>query len=146
MFLPGLLHRVKAIDGLRFEAHFEDPNVAGFAALTADYDIVLAHSVDGPDVFARLGLVVEPLLDEPLDVAMPADHALAAKDTLGAQDVIGYPWMGVPRASPSTPSSGRSRCRPIRRRSAPSSTPTCASWKRWSVPATGSACCPATPR
>jgi DNA-binding transcriptional LysR family regulator len=100
MFLPGLLHRVKAIDGLRFEAHFEDPNVAGFAALTADYDIVLAHSVDGPDVFARLGLVVEPLLDEPLDVAMPTDHALAGKDTLGAQDVIGYPWMGVPEGFP----------------------------------------------
>ena len=42
------LHRVKSIDGLRFQAHFEDPNVAGFAGLTSDYDIVLAHSVDGP--------------------------------------------------------------------------------------------------
>jgi DNA-binding transcriptional LysR family regulator len=100
MFLPGLLHRVKAIDGLRFEAHFEDPNVAGFAALTADYDIVLAHSVDGPDVFARLGLVVEPLLEEPLDVAMPAGHVLTGKETLRAQDVIGYPWMGVPEGFP----------------------------------------------
>jgi DNA-binding transcriptional LysR family regulator len=74
--------------------------VAGFAALTADYDIVLAHSVDGPDVFARLGLVVEPLLDEPLDVAIPAGHALAGKDTLRAGDVIGYPWMGVPEGFP----------------------------------------------
>lgn len=100
MFLPGLLHRVKAIDGLRFQAHFEDPNVAGFAGLTADYDIVLAHSVDGPDVFARLGLTVVPLLEEPLDVAIPEGHALAGKATLRAEDVIGFPWMGVPEGFP----------------------------------------------
>ena len=55
------------------------PGVAGFAGLPADYDIVLAHSVDGPDVFARRGLVVVPLLNEPLDVAIPAGHVLAAK-------------------------------------------------------------------
>ncbi|MCU1532336.1 MAG: ArsR family transcriptional regulator [Arthrobacter sp.] len=100
MFLPGLLHRVKAIDGLRFEAHFEDPGVAGFAGLTADYDIVLAHSVDGPEVFARLGVTVVPLLDEPLDVAVPAAHALVGKATLSAADVIGLPWMGVPEGFP----------------------------------------------
>ena len=100
MFLPGLLHRVKDIDGLRFEAHFEDPGVAGFAALAADYDVVLAHSVDGPEVFARQGLEVIPLLDEPLDVAVPAGHALAAKAALTAEDVIGFPWMGVPDGFP----------------------------------------------
>lgn len=100
MFLPGLLHRVKAVEGLRFEACFEDPGVAGFAALAADYDIVLAHSVDGPDVFARQGLVVVPLLNEPLDVAVPAGHVLAAKPSLTAGDVVGFPWMGVPEGFP----------------------------------------------
>ncbi|CAN7424352.1 LysR family transcriptional regulator [Arthrobacter sp. LjRoot14] len=100
MFLPGLLHRVKAVEGLRFEACFEDPGVAGFAALAADYDIVLAHSVDGPDVFARQGLVVVPLLNEPLDVAVPAGHVLAAKASLTAGDVVGFPWMGVPEGFP----------------------------------------------
>ncbi|MDN3936473.1 LysR family transcriptional regulator [Arthrobacter sp. YD4] len=100
MFLPGLLHRVREIDGLRFEAHFEDPGVAGFAALAADYDVVLAHSVDGPEVFARQGLEVVPLLEEPLDVAVPAGHPLAAKASLSAQDVIGCPWMGVPDGFP----------------------------------------------
>ncbi|MGO4491965.1 LysR family transcriptional regulator [Arthrobacter sp. 2YAF22_2] len=100
MFLPGLLHRVKDIEGLRFQAHFEDPGVAGFAALAADYDIVLAHSVDGPDVFARQDLMVIPLLDEPLDVAVPAGHALAAKAALGAADLVGFPWMGVPDGFP----------------------------------------------
>jgi DNA-binding transcriptional LysR family regulator len=100
MFLPGLLHRVKEVEGLRFEARFEDPGVAGFTALAADYDVVLAHSVDGPDVFARQGLVVVPLLNEPLDVAMPAGHILAAKPSLTAGDVVGFPWMGVPEGFP----------------------------------------------
>ena len=100
MFLPGLLHRVKEVEGLRFEACFEDPGVAGFTALAADYDIVLAHSVDGPDVFARQGLVVVPLLNEPLDVAMPAGHVLATKPSLTASDVVGFPWMGVPEGFP----------------------------------------------
>jgi DNA-binding transcriptional LysR family regulator len=100
MFLPGMLHRVKAVEGLRFEAHFEDPGVAGFAGLTADYDIVLAHSVDGPEVFGGQGLTVVPLLDEPLDVALPAGHALAGKATLCAEDVVGFPWMGVPEGFP----------------------------------------------
>lgn len=100
MLLPGLLHRVAGIEGLRFEAHFEDPGTAHFAGLAADYDIVLAHSVDGPEVFARHGLEVFPLLDEALDVAMPAGHALAAKARLTAQDVVGYQWIGVPEGFP----------------------------------------------
>lgn len=100
MFLPGLLHRVKAVDGLHFEAHFEDPGVDGFAGLAADYDVVLAHSVDGPDVFSSDGLIVVPLLNEPLDVAMPSGHALASKPRLTARDVVGYPWMGVPEGFP----------------------------------------------
>ena len=100
MFLPGLLHRVKAIEGLRFEAHFEDPGVAGFAALTADYDIVLAHSVDGPEVFGGQGLAVVPLLDEPLDVALPAGHALAGKATCAPRTSSGSPGWVFRRAFP----------------------------------------------
>ncbi|MCT9870323.1 LysR substrate-binding domain-containing protein [Paenarthrobacter aurescens] len=66
----------------------------------ADYDIVLAHSVDGPEVFARQGLTVVPLLEEALDVAMPAGHPLAAKERLSPEDVVDYPWIGVPEGFP----------------------------------------------
>ncbi|MFJ5955143.1 LysR family transcriptional regulator [Paenarthrobacter sp. NPDC092416] len=100
MLLPGLLHRVESVEGLRFDAHFEDPGTAYFAPLAADYDFVLAHSVDGPDVFAQTGLTVVPLLEEALDVAMPAGHPLAAKSRLTPQDVVGYPWIGVPEGFP----------------------------------------------
>ncbi|WP_432244746.1 LysR family transcriptional regulator [Arthrobacter sp. G.S.26] len=100
MFLPGLLHRAQSVPGLRLEACFEDPGVAGFAGLAADYDLVLAHSVDGPEVFARNGLVVVPLLEEPLDVAMQSGHPLAARSRVTARDVVGYPWIGVPEGFP----------------------------------------------
>ncbi len=100
MLLPGVLHRVEAVDGLTFDAHFEDPGTAHFAPLVADYDIVLAHSVDGPEVFARRGLTVVPLLEEALDVAMPAGHPLAAKAGLSPEDVVDYPWIGVPEGFP----------------------------------------------
>lgn len=102
MLLPGVLHRVSSVDGLTFDAHFEDPGTAHFAPLVADYDIVLAHSVDGPEVFARRGgLTVVPLLEEALDVAMPAGHPLAAKVRLSPpQDVVDYPWIGVPEGFP----------------------------------------------
>jgi len=100
MLLPGMLHRVAAVEGLGFDAHFEDPGTAHFAQLVADYDIVLAHSVDGPEVFARPGLAVVPLLEEALDVAMPAGHPLAAKTQLTPEDVVGHPWIGVPEGFP----------------------------------------------
>lgn len=41
-----------------------------------------------------------PLLDEPLDVALPADHILVGKAVLRAEDVIGFTWVGVPEGFP----------------------------------------------
>jgi DNA-binding transcriptional LysR family regulator len=100
MILPGLLDRVAAVDGLRVEARLEDPKAQGFIDLAADADLVLGHSVNGPAEFARAGLVVEHLLEEPLDVALPADHPLAAKSILDPTDVAGEPWIGVPAGFP----------------------------------------------
>ena len=138
MFLPGLLHRVKAIDGLRFEAHFEDPGVAGFAALTADYDVVLAHSVDGPEVFGGQGLAVVPLLDEPLDVALPGRARAGGQGrAVRRRTSSGSRGWAFRTAFPSIPCCARSRCRPTRRRSAPSFSLICASWRRSSAPGTG---------
>ena len=100
MILPGLLDRAGAVEGLRIRARLEDPKAQGFVDLAADSDLVLGHSVNGPADFARPGLVVEPLLEEPLDVALPAHHPLAAKPSLGPSDVAGEPWIGVPAGFP----------------------------------------------
>lgn len=100
MFLPGLLHRIKEIEGLQFDAFHQDPMVAGFVPLTADYDFVVAHSGLGSDVFAQPGVVVVPLLREPLDVAMPTSHPLAEKSRLTPEDIVDYTWIGVPHGYP----------------------------------------------
>ncbi|WP_026818112.1 LysR family transcriptional regulator [Arthrobacter castelli] len=100
MFLPGLLHRIKEIPGLQFDAFHEDPMVSGFVPLTADYDFVVAHGSPGADVFSQPGVVVVPLLKEPLDVAMPTTHPLAGKAGLTPEDVVDYTWIGVPEGFP----------------------------------------------
>lgn len=100
MFLPGLLDRAAERDGLRIDARLEDPNVQGFVDLAADADIVLGHSVNGPEEFVRSGLVVELLLEEPLDVALPAGHALGEAAVLEPADVAPWPWIGVPAGFP----------------------------------------------
>lgn len=100
MFLPGLLDRVAERKGLRLEARLEDPNAQGFVDLAADADLVLGHSVNGPEEFIRSGLVVEPLLEEPLDVVLPGDHPLAAREVLAPGDVAPWPWIGVPAGFP----------------------------------------------
>ncbi|GAB4099639.1 LysR family transcriptional regulator [Sinomonas halotolerans] len=100
MLLPGLLDRVAAVPRLRLVARLADPAVPGFVDLAADVDMVLGHSVNGPAEFARPGIVVEHLLDEPLDVALPEGHPLASRAELAAADVAAYPWVGVPAGFP----------------------------------------------
>lgn len=100
MFLPGLLHRVRDIEGLQLEAVLEDPSMRNFPPLTADYDFVVAHSIEGADIFAQPGIVVIPLLHEPLDIAMPTGHPLLAKESVRPEDVVDFPWVGVAAGFP----------------------------------------------
>lgn len=95
MLLPGLLSRIVELDGVRVEAVLEDPSMRDFPPLTADYDFVLAHSIEGVDTFIRPGIVVVPLMQEPLDIAMQAGHPLTSKDVVTPEDVVDYPWVGV---------------------------------------------------
>ena len=108
MFLPGLLHRVKAIEGLRLEAHFEDPGVAGFAGLTADYDIVLRTACDGPEVFG--GQAPDPWC-----------RCWTSRWTSPCPRATCWPagprW--APRTSSGSPGTGCSRGVPLRHRAAP---------------------------
>ena len=94
LLLPGLLSRVAALDGPTVECADEDVAQDRFVALTDRFDLVVAHRPDGgagwgPDV------VVEPLLREPLDVAVPSDHPLAAGGSVAPADLVGLPWIAV---------------------------------------------------
>jgi len=96
LFLPGLLTRLKAHPGIRLDIDDRDVSQDDFAALTADYDIVIAHRSDDVLPPQPTALRVVPLVREPLDVAVPLDHPLAGRDRVTVDDVIRDEWIGVP--------------------------------------------------
>jgi len=71
----------------------EDVAQHDFPALTARYDLVLAHRMDHSPAWPESKIRVIPLAHEPLDIALSVDHPLAAKDALSADDVVHYPWV-----------------------------------------------------
>lgn len=97
--LPGLLTRVARLDGIALECSDEDVAQAEFGALTADFDVVVAHRPDGAAGWGP-GLRVEPLLREPLDVALWPDHPLAHRATLEPADLAGESWIAVREGFP----------------------------------------------
>ncbi|WP_402466995.1 LysR family transcriptional regulator [Isoptericola aurantiacus] len=99
-FLYPVLERRLEESGI--ELRFTDADVAEaeFGALTADHDVVVAHSLTSVRPAGTDGLDVVPVVDEPLDVAMAAGHRLAAQRTVSVEDVVGEAWIGVPRGYP----------------------------------------------
>ncbi|OFI36575.1 LysR family transcriptional regulator [Arthrobacter sp. SW1] len=71
----------------------EDVPQQGFPALTARYDIVLAHRMAHSEDWPADRILVLPLAEEPFDVALPATHPLAVKDSLTPSDVAGESWV-----------------------------------------------------
>ncbi|AMM32243.1 Transcriptional regulator, LysR family [Sinomonas atrocyanea] len=71
----------------------EDVPQHGFPALTARYDIVLAHRLAHTESWPEDRLVAIPLVREPFDVALPAGHPLAARGELSPEDVAGERWV-----------------------------------------------------
>ena len=74
---------------------FFDEDVAqqDFPALTARYDLVLAHRMDHTPQWPTDRVIVTPLAHEPLDIALPAGHRLAAQDRILPKDLIGERWV-----------------------------------------------------
>jgi DNA-binding transcriptional LysR family regulator len=105
LLLPGLLTRVAAMDGVRVEVGDEDVAQADFPALTADFDLVVAHRPDDahrPDHTHPWpgDVLAVPLLREPLDVALPPGHRLAGRDVLTPPDLVDEPWIAVREGFP----------------------------------------------
>jgi DNA-binding transcriptional LysR family regulator len=92
-FFPLLL-RFRAEAAPQLSLHDEDVPQDEFPPLTREYDLVLAHRLDHGAAWPRT-VAVTPLLHEPLDVAVPADHPLAAKRSLTPRDVAREPWITV---------------------------------------------------
>jgi len=96
LLVPGILTRMGAHPGIRVQLDDQDVSQNDFAALTSDYDVVIAHRSDDVLPPEPSLLRVVPLLREPLDVGVPLDHPLAGRDTVAVADVIGDDWIGVP--------------------------------------------------
>lgn len=71
----------------------EDVAQHDFPALTARYDLVLAHRMDHSPAWPESRVRVIPLAHEPLDIALAMDHPLARKAALSPEDVVDYPWV-----------------------------------------------------
>jgi DNA-binding transcriptional LysR family regulator len=100
LLVPGLLDRLAAFPGVDLEMFDEDVSQDDFAALTDDYDVVVAHRSDDVVAPSRPRIVVRPLMREPLDVALPLGHPLAGRARVTPQDVIGEEWITPPTGYP----------------------------------------------
>lgn len=81
----------------------EDVALDHFPRLVADYDIVLAHRLSHSPAWSSRGVVVIPLMHEPLDIAMAATHPLAKKAAVGVRDLVGQSWIAVHAGFPLEP-------------------------------------------
>ncbi len=97
-FFPALL-RAAADGGPPVVCAEHDVAQSRFPALCADHDVVLAHRLDHSPPWPAT-VSVTPLLREPLDVAMPADHPLARQRAVTADQVSQEPWIGVHEGFP----------------------------------------------
>ncbi|SDM79542.1 DNA-binding transcriptional regulator, LysR family [Cryobacterium flavum] len=87
-----LLNRMHLSGGPTVGCGDEDVPRERFAALVADYDLVIAHRVPHDPAWPNT-VAVTPLLFEPLDVAVPVGHPLAEKVSLTLDDIRDEPWV-----------------------------------------------------
>lgn len=99
LLFPPLLREAKRA-GIELRMTDIDPSESDFAGLTADFDIVIAHSLTLTRPTGTTGLAVRELAVEPLDIAMSSTHPLASRPTLSAEDVADASWIGVPEGYP----------------------------------------------
>ena len=87
-----LLNRLHSRGGPTVRCGDEDVPRDRFAALVADYDLVIAHRVPHDPRWPAT-VAVTPLLFEPLDVAVPVGHPLAGRESLTVDDIRHEPWV-----------------------------------------------------
>lgn len=65
-----------------------------FPALTARHDLVIAHRLIGSAAWPA-GVRVDPLMFEPLDIAVRQGSRLAQLESIRPQDLVGENWISV---------------------------------------------------
>lgn len=93
--LFGSLIRELAETGAALTVELTDEDVAqsDFPALTARYDLVLAHRMEHSEPWPSAGIRSLTLVREPLDVAVSTSHPLASREWVEPSDVVDQPWV-----------------------------------------------------
>jgi DNA-binding transcriptional LysR family regulator len=94
LLFPDLVTRVLALGGIGLECNESDVAQSEFAALTAEYDLVLAHRPDRSQDWPASVKAI-PLFREPVDVALPLSHRLAGQQRVQVADLAGESWIAV---------------------------------------------------
>ncbi|MFC4949597.1 LysR family transcriptional regulator [Pseudonocardia sp. GCM10023141] len=95
MMLAGLLARLDAVPEVDLQCRDVDMISSDIPALTAEFDIVIAHRDEQAPPYDARGRVVVPLMREPLDIALPPGHRLTRLRPLHLADLVGEPWISV---------------------------------------------------
>jgi len=77
-----------------------DVSESDYAALAADHDVVVGHSLHSAVPAGAEGLARTVLAREPLDVALPVGHRLAGREVLRPSDLADETWIAVPEGYP----------------------------------------------
>lgn len=93
-YFPALLQAMAADDAPVLSCYDHDVAQEDFPALTADFDLVIAHRLEHTRPWPETVEVV-PLVREPLDVAVAAHHRLADQAHASPADLVGEHWVSV---------------------------------------------------
>ena len=89
-----LLRALSGEGSPRVICHDRDVAQETFPALTADYDLVIAHRLAHSAPWPR-SIRATPLIREPLDIAMSEKHVLAAEAEVRVRDLVDADWVSV---------------------------------------------------
>jgi DNA-binding transcriptional LysR family regulator len=79
------------------------PSAAIHALRECDYDLVVTFDYPDAGELVGEGLEVHPLLDDPMDLVVPAAHPLAKREGVGFADLVDEDWL-LPDFGPDSPS------------------------------------------
>ncbi|MBP3036587.1 LysR family transcriptional regulator [Arthrobacter sp. zg-ZUI100] len=93
-YFGPLLQDLSGDGSPRLICYDQDVGQEDFPALTADYDLVIAHRLEHSTPWPETTTVL-PLVREPLDVAMSDRHRLANAPSVSIADLIDEEWVSV---------------------------------------------------